>query len=851
MTLSAAFTVNGDANPAAHSVAYLSTVNLALTSLTGVSVVTWEILSSSKSGTAHPAITPAGTPTGATASFAMPADPADGFGRSFVVRCTVSDGLNQAVEYSVIGAPNDAGLVPIAAGEEDYRDATQGWTDIFNYALNFGTISAQSWGSTLVVGADSGAINPRVSTGQYLDFQSEIDIRRQTSAILSTTSTETRVSSPGYVISTIDGVDSVSVFRSGFFGVQLNLRFAAYHSDTVITAETPAGGAGPNITIAAGTGDTGFNGGGLYLDAGAPGAGGVGGSVNIRDGAGNARVVVDDSNISTNLRSGGFLSVSYDATQGLLFGSLFGNPALLAYPEFDAGTGTDFYFITNDPAGNRAGMNFRFVAGAGGPGGDNAGGGFLWFAGDAVGNANGGGYAFTAGAGGNTSGAGGGFSFTCGSEDGGGNGGSISGTAGTSYSATAGSILWVGGEGAPAGNATLQGGPSASGGAGKGRLLGGDGTTGGVVEIIAGASTGASPAAVNITGGSGVNAGGVTIGGGTPSAGYGAGVDLVGSAGVGTDKAGGSITAIAGTSTGTADPGSLAFVAANATGSNNDGGVAGFGAGNGEGTGTGGGATLFAGDGGSSGGIGGPALVRGGDAGAAGVAGGEARVRGGAGTSTTSPGGAAILQGGAAGSTGSGGDASVLGGTPTDGNGGAVSLLGADGVSGATNRNGGQATVGAGDAALAGTGGSAFVTAGSGGATGTAGVAHLQGGAGGSTSGTGGNAMVEGGAAATHGDGGSVLINGGAAASTGGAKTGGSITLTPGALAGGGADGTVKLKTAGGTTRIEVDSTGLGFFATAPVAKPTITGSRGGNAALASLLTGLANLGLITDSTTA
>lgn len=39
-----------------------------------------------------------------------------------------------------------------------------------------------------------------------------------------------------------------------------------------------------------------------------------------------------------------------------------------------------------------------------------------------------------------------------------------------------------------------------------------------------------------------------------------------------------------------------------------------------------------------------------------------------------------------------------------------------------------------------------------------------------------------------------------------------------------------------------------GFFNAAAVTKPTVTGSRGSNAALASLLTALANLGLITDS---
>jgi len=41
----------------------------------------------------------------------------------------------------------------------------------------------------------------------------------------------------------------------------------------------------------------------------------------------------------------------------------------------------------------------------------------------------------------------------------------------------------------------------------------------------------------------------------------------------------------------------------------------------------------------------------------------------------------------------------------------------------------------------------------------------------------------------------------------------------------------------------------VGFYNTTPATKPTVTGSRGGNAALASLLTALASLGLITNST--
>lgn len=54
----------------------------------------------------------------------------------------------------------------------------------------------------------------------------------------------------------------------------------------------------------------------------------------------------------------------------------------------------------------------------------------------------------------------------------------------------------------------------------------------------------------------------------------------------------------------------------------------------------------------------------------------------------------------------------------------------------------------------------------------------------------------------------------------------------------------------GGTLKFAWGTNGVGFGA-GTVSKPTVTGSRGGNAALASLLTGLATQGLITDSSTA
>lgn len=67
---------------------------------------------------------------------------------------------------------------------------------------------------------------------------------------------------------------------------------------------------------------------------------------------------------------------------------------------------------------------------------------------------------------------------------------------------------------------------------------------------------------------------------------------------------------------------------------------------------------------------------------------------------------------------------------------------------------------------------------------------------------------------------------------------------------GGGAGGVV-LQDGGAATKFAINTTGIGFNGATPIAKPTITGSRSGNAGLASLLTALALRGDLTDSTTA
>jgi hypothetical protein len=125
-----------------------------------------------------------------------------------------------------------------------------------------------------------------------------------------------------------------------------------------------------------------------------------------------------------------------------------------------------------------------------------------------------------------------------------------------------------------------------------------------------------------------------------------------------------------------------------------------------------------------------------------------------------------------------------------------------------------------------------------GGATGGALNTH----AGDSTSGAGG------------GTGGSRFDRAGNQTGVSGTRNGGDYDVQAGG--GGTASGTFAIRTATtdgtrGTKRIAVDNTGIGFFNTAPVAQPTVTGSKASGAALADLLTKLANLGLIVDGTSA
>lgn len=153
---SAAFTINGTAVPSAVATTYGATVSLAVSSLVGVKTITWSIWAASEPGTAIPTITAAGVPSGATATFAMPADPGTGYGCAFGVLCTVlgSDGVTYFAK-GIVGVPaNLVGMVPFVPSEMTARHATHGWVQDLNHALS----ALEAPNPTFEAGADTTAV---------------------------------------------------------------------------------------------------------------------------------------------------------------------------------------------------------------------------------------------------------------------------------------------------------------------------------------------------------------------------------------------------------------------------------------------------------------------------------------------------------------------------------------------------------------------------------------------------------------------------------------------------------------------------------------------------------------------
>lgn len=133
---SATFKVNGTVPTGAVSVSYGDTITLALVITIGAASIVWDVVGRSHTDSALPTITPAGSPVGATATFTFRSAPGDSAGRSYRVRCTVTDGNgNSGSSVAVIGVLGSSGVVPFCHGETTERNAELGWAGDMNAAI--------------------------------------------------------------------------------------------------------------------------------------------------------------------------------------------------------------------------------------------------------------------------------------------------------------------------------------------------------------------------------------------------------------------------------------------------------------------------------------------------------------------------------------------------------------------------------------------------------------------------------------------------------------------------------------------------------------------------------------------
>ena len=238
-----------------------------------------------------------------------------------------------------------------------------------------------------------------------------------------------------------------------------------------------------------------------------------------------------------------------------------------------------------------------------------------------------------------------------------------------------------------------------------------------------------------------------------------------------------------------ADGGGVFISAADAVAATSgDGGSITLDAGNGDDTGAAGDIDITAGNAGGIGpGIGGQVNITGGNSGGSSKGGRVRLLAGNADVGGGGSGGDVALDGGTGDGVGSGGNVTIDGGTGgTSGPGGIITIIGGPAGSGSVDPGGAVSLMGG---------------TGDGGATG--GMATVQGGTGGASDGTGGLALVQGGTGgATDGDGGDATIKAGMGTGTG-------------------ADGSVNLTAGDASVKLEINTTGVGFFAVTPVAQQT------------------------------
>ncbi len=147
---SAEYTVDAAAVSGAMAVTAGASVALALASTTGVNSVVWSIDGNHAESAVNPTITPAGAPSGVTASFTMPA----GSGQAYLVKCVINGGRDASGNIvsawtftAIIGVVGGSGVVPFTVGETLERSTTHGYTEDLNAIAN--ATAASLWETNL------------------------------------------------------------------------------------------------------------------------------------------------------------------------------------------------------------------------------------------------------------------------------------------------------------------------------------------------------------------------------------------------------------------------------------------------------------------------------------------------------------------------------------------------------------------------------------------------------------------------------------------------------------------------------------------------------------------------------
>ncbi len=298
-----------------------------------------------------------------------------------------TSGANNAIisngQYLQVGTttPADDGQIRLSpatsilwrnAGNTANMGISCGFDSIVVGAGSITPVNVELWASAEIVATISGTdIASFKSTG--LDFAGEVSVLRQTAAILDTSGgvfTQLHAPSGGYILF----LDGASTLIAGLNqGAGTGTWGFAETLNAVITVQTRTTAAtGKNITLAGGGGGTGQPGGDTFVDAGAPGAGGAGSRVVVRDYAGGERIEVTTAKdtilnglVQNSLRvdDDDIVVIDRDGTAPRMY-----------LTDGASGTESTFFVTAVTPSGDRAGINVLERAGdANGPSSNNGG----------------------------------------------------------------------------------------------------------------------------------------------------------------------------------------------------------------------------------------------------------------------------------------------------------------------------------------------------------------------------------------------------------------------------------------------------------------------------------------------